>query len=65
MYFDVLGPINLLDQLSLKERLDGTIQRSWSKTKASASLLLNLPHDCISVQIAIGEGKHNLKRSGG
>jgi hypothetical protein len=64
-YFGVLPPINLLDQLSLKERLDGTIQGSGPKAKTSASLLLNLAHDCVSVQVAIGEGKHNLERGGG
>jgi hypothetical protein len=63
--FEVFASINLLDQLSLKDRLDGTIKRSWSKPKASAGLLLNLPHDCVSVQVATGEGKHNLEGSGG
>ena len=40
-------------------------KRSRPKAKTSASLLLNLPHDCVSVQVAIGEGKHNLERGGG
>jgi hypothetical protein len=26
---------------------------------------LNLPHDCVSVQVAGSQGKHDLERSGG
>src|SRR5580692_8379725 len=62
--FGFRGPIDLLDQLSLEERLDGAIQGSRPKAKTSASLLLDLPHDCISVQFAGGQGKHYLERNG-
>jgi hypothetical protein len=49
MYFDVLGPLDLLDQLSLKERLDRAVQRSRAKAQASAGLLFNLAHYGVSV----------------
>jgi hypothetical protein len=64
VFVGVPGPLDLLDQLSLKQSLDGTIQSSRPQAQTSAGLLLNLPHDCVSVQVAIGECEHNLERSG-
>src|SRR6202034_3218728 len=61
----VPGWVDLLDQLSLKECLDGTIQGSRSNAQPSASLLFNRAHNCIPVQIAGGQGKHNLECNGG
>jgi hypothetical protein len=65
MHFGVLGSIDLLNQLSLNERLDGAIQGSRTETKTPPGLSLNLPHDCIPVKVALGQSKHDLERGGG
>ena len=64
-YFDVLGPINLLDQVFLKERFGWNHTVFPAKTKTSARPLFNLANDCVSVQVAIGEGKQDLECCGG
>src|SRR5271156_116335 len=60
--FGFLRPVNLLDQLSLKERLDRRVQSSRPKPQASTGLLFNLPHDGVAVKVATGERKQDLER---
>jgi hypothetical protein len=62
--FGIFAWSELVDQLGFQQSLDGAIKRAWAKTQAAASLVGDLPHDAVAVEVFACEGEKDLESGG-
>ena len=60
----VFARFAFLNQLGFQERLDGTIQGAGAEPHAAASLLSDLAHNGVTMEIFAGEREKNLEGGG-
>ncbi len=61
----VFTEVQFFDEAFFKQRLYGAVERPGAEAQTAAGLLLDLPHDSVTVQIFIRQGEQNLEGGSG